>query len=134
MTLQRHIILQMAAYFSILQDVKMLLAGYLYGIKSKRRIVQEIQYLALQLGVKKLPTHMVTKKVTTSMIDPECDYIHHGSKRGVGYLMEATVDCKHRIITEVDVFWQMRKKVFCFCGIGKDRKKDGLTCVGCPDG
>lgn len=31
-------------------------------------------------------------------------YINHGSKRGIGYLMEATVDCKHGILTGVDVY------------------------------
>ena len=30
--------------------------------------------------------------------------INHGSKRGIGYLMEATVDCKHGILTGVDVY------------------------------
>ena len=62
------------------------------------------QELASQPGFKKPPSHIVTKKITTSTTDPECGYIHHGSKRGVGYLMETTVDCKHGIITGVDVF------------------------------
>ena len=62
------------------------------------------QELASQPGFKKPPSHTVTKKITTSTTDPECGYIHHGSKRGVGYLMEATVDCKHGIVTGVDVF------------------------------
>ena len=62
------------------------------------------QELASQPGFKKPPTRMVTKKITTSTTDSECGYIHHGSKRGVGYLMEATVDCKHGIVTAVDVF------------------------------
>ena len=62
------------------------------------------QELASQPGFKKPPTRTATKKITTSTTDPECGYIHHGSKRGVGYLMEATVDCKHGIITGVDVF------------------------------
>ena len=62
------------------------------------------QELASQPGFKKPPTSMVTKKITTSTTDSECGYIHHGSKRGVGYLMEATVDCKHGIVTAVDVF------------------------------
>lgn len=52
------------------------------------------QELASQPGFKKPASHTVTKKITTSTTDPECGYIHHGSKRGVGYLMEATVDCK----------------------------------------
>ena len=61
------------------------------------------QELASQPGFKKPASHTVTKKITTSTTDPECGYIHHGSKRGVGYLMEATVDCKYGIITGVDV-------------------------------
>ena len=62
------------------------------------------QELTSQPGFKKPPTRTVTKKITTSTTAPECSYIHHGSKRGVGYLMEATVDCKHGIITGVDAF------------------------------
>ena len=62
------------------------------------------QKLASQPGFKKPASHTVTKKITTSTTDPECGYIHHGSKRGVGYLLEATVDCKHGIVTGVDVF------------------------------
>lgn len=62
------------------------------------------QELASQPGFKKPLSHTVTKKITTSKTDPECGYIHHGSKRGIGYLMEATVDCKHGIVTGVDVF------------------------------
>lgn len=62
------------------------------------------QELATQSGFKKPPTHTVTKKITTSTTDLECGYIHHGNNRGMGYLMEATVDCKYGIITGVDVF------------------------------
>ncbi len=50
------------------------------------------QELASQPGSKRPLSHTTTKKITTSTTDPECGYIHHGSKRGVGYLMEATVD------------------------------------------
>lgn len=57
-----------------------------------------------QPSFKKPPNHTVAKKITTSTTDPECSYIHHGSKGGMGYLMEATVDCKYGIITRVDVF------------------------------
>ena len=62
------------------------------------------QELASQPGFKKPPIRTVTKKITTSTTDSACGYIHHGSKRGVGYLLEATVDCKHGIITGADVF------------------------------
>ena len=62
------------------------------------------QELASQLGFKKPPSRTVTKEITTSTTYPDCGYIHHGSKRGMIYLMEATVDCKHGIVTGVDVF------------------------------
>ena len=58
------------------------------------------QELASQPGFKKPPI----RTITTSTTDPECGYTHHRSKRGVGYLMEATVDCKQGILTGVDVF------------------------------
>lgn len=59
--------------------------------------------LAAQPGFKKPPTRKVTKCHTTSTTDRDCGYINHGNKRGVGYLMEITVDCKHGILTGVDV-------------------------------
>ena len=62
------------------------------------------QELSEQPGFKKPPIRTVKKKVTTSTTDPECGYIHHGDKRGVGYLLEATVDCKHGIITGANVY------------------------------
>ena len=68
------------------------------------------QELASQPGFKNPPIHTVTKKITTSTTDPECGYIHHGSKQGVGYLMEATVDCKYGIVTGVDVFPANKKE------------------------
>lgn len=58
--------------------------------------------LSNQPGFKKPPAKTVKKRRTTSQTDPDSGYINHGSKRGVGYLMEATVDCKHGILTGVD--------------------------------
>ena len=60
--------------------------------------------LSNQPGFKKPPAKKVKKRRTTSQTDPDSGYINHGSKRGVGYLMEATVDCKHGILTGVDVY------------------------------
>ena len=60
--------------------------------------------LSNQPGFKKPPTKIVRKCRTTSQTDPDSGYINHGSKRGIGYLMEATVDCKHGILTGVDVY------------------------------
>ena len=60
--------------------------------------------LSNQPGFKKPPTRIVRKCRTTSQTDPDSGYINHGSKRGIGYLMEATVDCKHGILTGVDVY------------------------------
>ena len=59
--------------------------------------------LSNQPGFKKPPTRIARKRRTTSQTDPDSGYINHGSKRGIGYLMEATVDCKHGILTGVDV-------------------------------
>ena len=60
--------------------------------------------LAQQPGFKKPPVKTVKKRRTTSRTDPDSGYINHGNKRGVGYLMESTVDCKHGIVTGVDVY------------------------------
>jgi transposase len=60
--------------------------------------------LSKQPGFKKPPTRIIKKRRTTSQTDPDSGYINHGSKRGIGYLMEATVDCKHGILTGVDVY------------------------------
>ena len=60
--------------------------------------------LSNQPGFKKPPTKIVRKCRTTSQTYPDSGYINHGSKRGIGYLMEATVDCKHGILTGVDVY------------------------------
>ena len=57
-----------------------------------------------QPGFKKPPTRIVKKRRTTSKTDSDSGYINHGNKRGIGYLMEATVDCKHGILTGVDVY------------------------------
>lgn len=58
--------------------------------------------LAAQPGFTKPPIKKVIRRRTTSTSDPDSG-INHGTKRGVGYLMEATVDCKHGIITGIDV-------------------------------
>lgn len=60
--------------------------------------------LSEQAGYKKPPEKTMAHKRTTSTTDPECGYINHGTKRGVGYLTEMTVDCKHGIVTGVDAF------------------------------
>ena len=60
--------------------------------------------LSMQPGFKKPPTRVVQKRRITSRTDPDSGYINHGNKRGIGYLMEATVDCKHGILTGVDVY------------------------------
>ena len=105
---------------------KMLLVGYLYGIKSERRLVEEVQlniayrwFCGFELD-DTIPNHSTFSKTRTRKwqqsdlfqkafyeIVKQCidsGYINHGSKRGIGYLMEATVDCKHGILTGVDVY------------------------------
>ena len=46
----------------------------------------------------------ITMSRTTSTTDPDCGYMNHGTKHGVGYLTETTVDSKHGIITGMDVY------------------------------
>ena len=105
---------------------KMLLIGYLHGIKSERRLVEEVQlniayrwFCGFELD-DTIPNHSTFSKTRTRKwqqsdlfqkafyeIVKQCidsGYINHGSKRGIGYLMEATVDCKHGILTGVDVY------------------------------
>lgn len=60
--------------------------------------------LSRQPGFQRPPTRMVKKRRMTSATDPDCGAMNHGSKRGIGYLLEATVDCKHGILTGVDVY------------------------------
>lgn len=60
--------------------------------------------LSQQPGFKKPPMKTIIKKRTTSTTDSESGYIHHGSKRGIGCLLEATVDCKSGIVTEVNTY------------------------------
>lgn len=61
--------------------------------------------LAAQTGFKRPPIKKkAIKRRTTSTTDPNCDSINHGTKRGGGYLMEATVDWKHGIVTGIGVW------------------------------
>lgn len=62
-----------------------------------------------QHGLKRSPAQTIRKRRTTSKPDPDSGCINHGEKRGVGYLMETTVDCKYGIITGVDVYPANRK-------------------------
>lgn len=82
------------------------------GIDVEEEVTQSMQScldcldeeLSQQPGFKKPPEQTIVKKRTTSTTDPESGYIHHGSKRGIGYLLEATVDCKCGIITGVNTY------------------------------
>lgn len=73
--------------------------------------------LSNQPRVKKPPTRIAKNRNTTSQTDPDSGCINHGSKRGIGYLMEATVEYKHGILTDVDVYPANEKKAFWSCGI-----------------
>lgn len=68
--------------------------------------------LSEQAGYKKPPEKTMAHQRTTSTTDPECGYINHRIKRGVGYLTEMTVDCKHGIVTGVDAFPANEKESF----------------------
>ena len=83
---------------------KLLIVVVVEGNIIRNSFVTLDEELSNQPGFKKPPTKIVRKCRTTSQTDPDSGYINHGSKRGIGYLMEATVDCKHGILTGVDVY------------------------------
>ena len=117
---------------------KMLLIGYLYGIKSERRLVEEVQlniayrwFCGFELD-DTIPNHSTFSKTRTrkwqqsdlfqkafyeivkqcidsGLIDGEAmaadgSYIPANVSRESRINMEATVDCKHGILTGVDVY------------------------------
>ena len=55
-------------------------------------------------GFRRIEEKVQILQRTTSQTDPDCGSIHHGKKRGLGYLVETTVDCGHGIITGIDTY------------------------------
>ena len=66
--------------------------------------------LSQQPGLQKPPMRKIVKKRTTSTTDTESGYIHHGTKRGIGYFLEATIDCKHGIVTDINAYLANEKE------------------------
>jgi transposase len=60
--------------------------------------------LAAQPGYKPIERKTQEVRRLTSKTDLDCGFIHHGKKNGLGYLAEATVDCRHGIVTGIDVY------------------------------
>lgn len=78
--------------------------------------------LSGQPRFKKPPTRIVRTKRTTSTTDMESGYINHGSKHGIGCLLEATVDCKHGIVTGTDVCPANEKESLLILAIWKNSR------------
>ena len=53
---------------------------------------------------------IVEKKELKSATDPDCGYIHQDMKKGLGYLVEMTVDTANGIITGVDCYPANRRE------------------------
>jgi transposase len=53
---------------------------------------------------------IVEKKELKSATDPDCGYIHHDTKKGLGYLAEMTVDTSKGVITGVDSYPANRRE------------------------
>lgn len=68
--------------------------------------------LAGQPGFKSPPAKTLKKCRTTSTTGPDCDYISQGNKCGADYLLEATADYKHGILTGIDVYPANQRKSF----------------------
>lgn len=81
------------------------------------RVCRVILIPWIKTGIKKPPTRIAKKHRTTSQTDPDGGYINHGNKRGIGYLMEATLEYKYGILTGVDVYPANEKKAFWSCDI-----------------
>jgi hypothetical protein len=57
------------------------------------------------------PSHpVVEKKELKSRTDPDCGYIHHDTKKSLGYLSDVTVDTANGIITGVDCYPANRRE------------------------
>ncbi len=73
--------------------------------KSMQSYLDELdKELAMQPGYKAVQPGSTVISKHTSKTDPECGYIRKRKKAGLGYLAETTVDCKHGIITGMDVY------------------------------
>lgn len=83
------------SWTDVQEEVQFSMQSYLDDLDSE---------LEKQAGYKKPPEKSVVRKRTTSTTDTDSGYINHGTKRGIGYLTEMTVDCKYGIITGVDTF------------------------------
>jgi len=66
--------------------------------------------LANQPGFRAPEERQVVEVHTTSTTDPECGYIQYSTKRGIGYLLEGTTDCKCDILTGIDVYPANKKE------------------------
>ena len=53
---------------------------------------------------------VIEKKELKSSTDKDCGYIHHETKKGLGYLAEMTVDTENGIITGVDCYSANRRE------------------------
>lgn len=60
--------------------------------------------LALQPGYSAPCDTIISKTRLKSSTDPDCGYIHHDQKKGLGYLAEISVDAESGIITGVDCY------------------------------
>ena len=55
-------------------------------------------------GYKEPVPELIEKKIMTSTTDPDCGYINHEHKKGLGYLTQMTTDTENGIILGVDCY------------------------------
>ena len=53
---------------------------------------------------------IIEKKELKSKTDTDCGYIHQDTKKGLGYLVEITVDTRNGIITGMDCYSANRRE------------------------
>lgn len=83
------------SWINVEKEVPPSMQSYLYCLDEE---------MSQQPGFKNLPVQTNHEKRTISITDPEIGYIHHGAKRGIGYLLEAAIDCKCGIITGTNTY------------------------------
>ena len=73
--------------------------------KSTVSYLDELDYeLSLQKGYRNPETTYVKKEQYKSSTDVECGYIAQPNKKGLGYLLQASVDTENGIVTGIDVY------------------------------
>jgi len=98
--------------------------------KSMQSYLDELdKELTMQPGYKEVQPRPKVVSNHTSKTDPECGFMRKRKDAGLGYLAETTVDCKHGIITGMDVYPANTKESSIVLRHLKDQMLDGQFAI-----